>query len=141
IDIARPAEAVFDIISDTENAPLWYEAVVSAVKTTAGPIAAGTRYRLVRSLRAGIVENEVEIEEYEPVTQVTLGSVSGPTPFRYRYRLEPTATGTTRVTLTGEITVEGLPGVPVALAPVATQLFKRGMGQNLAALKRLVESS
>jgi uncharacterized membrane protein len=139
VDIARPAEDVFDVLSDTTNAPLWYEAAVSAVKITPGPIRNGTRYRLVRSLPGGIVENDVEIEDYEPSTHVTLASVSGPTPFRYRYRLEPKG-DTTRVTLTGEITSDGLPGFPGALAPFAAQLFKRGMAKNLVALKRVVES-
>lgn len=140
IEIARPAEDVFAVLADTETAPRWYEAVVSAVKTTPGPVGYGTRYRLVRSLRGGVVENEVEIEEHEPSRRVTLASISGPTPFRYRYRLDPNEAGITTVTLTGDITADGLPGVPAALAPFATHLFARGMRQNLVALKHLIET-
>lgn len=140
IDIGRPAEEVFAVLADTETTPRWYEAVVSAVKTTPGAVGPGTQYRLVRSLRGDVVENEVEIEEHEPSSRVTLASISGPTPFRYRYRLDPTGAGTTTITLTGDITADGLPGVPATLARFATQLFARGMRQNLAALKRLIET-
>jgi len=140
IDIARPARDVFAVLADTETAPLWYEAVVSAVKTTSGPVGNGTRYRLRRSLPAGPVDNEVEITDYQPAAAVTLTSVAGPTPFRYRYRLTPTGANSTRVTLTGDITADGLPGVPAALATLAVKLFGRGMQQNLTSLKHLVES-
>ena len=141
ITINRPAAEVFDVLADTEQTPLWYEAVVSAAKTSPGPVGRGSRYRLVRSLPGGLVENEVEITDYEPGRRVTLTSVSGPTPFRYRSTLEPAKRGAgTSVTLVGDITTEGLPGVPAALAPLATRAFKHGMGQNLAALKRIVES-
>ena len=137
VDIAVPPAAVFDFLADTGNTPLWYEAVVSATRTTSGPGGRGTRHRLVRSLPGGRVENEVEITEYEPGHRVTLTSRSGPTPFRYRYTLDPVEGGT-RLRLTGEISGEGL-GLAAALGPVATLAFKRGMQQNLATLKRLLE--
>ncbi len=140
IEINRPADEVFAVLADTEAAPRWYEAVVSAVKTTAGPVGRGTRYPLARSLPAGMVENEVEIEEHEPSRRVTLASVSGPTPFRYRYRLDPTGPRPTTATLPGDITADGLPGDPATLAPLATPLFARGMRQNLLALKRVIET-
>jgi uncharacterized protein YndB with AHSA1/START domain len=138
ISIDRPAADVFDVLGDTEKTPLWYEAVVTATKTSPGPVGRGSRYRLVRSLPSGLVENEVEITDYEPGRRITLSSVSGPTPFRYRYTLEPDGQATT-VTLVGDITTDGLP-VPAALRSVATRAFQHGMGQNLATLKRIVES-
>lgn len=140
IHIARPAAEVFDLLADTEKTPLWYEAVIGATKITADPVGRGSRYRLVRSLPGGTVENEVEITEYEPGHRVTLTSVSGPTPFRYRYTLEPTDRGSaTTLTLVGDITTEGLP-VPAPLRLLATRAFQHGMAQNLATLKRIVES-
>jgi len=141
ISIGRPPAEVFDLLADTEKTPLWYEAVVSATKIGSGPAGRGRRYRLVRALPGGLVENEVEITDYEPARRVTLTSVSGPTPFRYRYTLEPLAQGAgTRVILDGDITTEGLP-VPAPLRPIATRAFQHGMAQNLAVLKRIVESS
>jgi len=81
----------------------------------------------------------VEITEHEPDRLVTFESRSGPTPFRYRYTLEPTGAGT-RLHLEGHIDGTGLPGPLGRLGPVASRLFKRGMRDNLARLKRLVET-
>jgi hypothetical protein len=87
------------------------------------------------------VENEVEITDFEPGHRVTLTSVSRPTPFRYRYTLEPVERGTgTELTLVGDITTDGFAGIPAVLAPIATRAFQHGMGKNLAVLKRIVES-
>jgi uncharacterized membrane protein len=141
IRIGRPASEVFDVLGDIEQTPSWYEAVVSATKTSPGPPAKGSRYRLVRSLPGGLVENEVEITDYEPGRRVTLTSLSGPTPFRYGYTLEPVDGGdVTDLTLVGDITAAGLTGIPAALAPFATRAFGQGMRKNLAVLKDLVES-
>lgn len=46
----------------------------------------------------------------------------------------------TRLELTGDISPEGIAGAAV-LGPLATLAFKRGMRQNLAALKRTLEST
>ena len=138
VEIDAPPSVVFDVLADTENAPRWYEAVVSATRITPGPLGEGTRHRLVRSLPGGRVENEVEITEWEPDHRVTLTSRTGPTPFRYRYTLHA-ASGRTRLELHGEITPDGLAGV-AGLRPLAALAFKRGMQHNLASLKRVVES-
>jgi uncharacterized membrane protein len=141
IRISRPAGEVFDVLGDIEQTPSWYEAVVSATKTSPGPTGKGSRYRMVRSLPGGLVENEVEITDYEPGRSVTLTSLSGPTPFRYRYTLEPVDGGdVTELTLFADITADGLRGIPAALAPFATRAFRQGMGKNLDVLKRIVES-
>ncbi|MGH9035864.1 MAG: SRPBCC family protein [Acidimicrobiia bacterium] len=138
IDIDVPPAVVFDFVADTGNAPLWYEAVVSATRTSPGPIGPGTTHRLVRSLPGGQVENDVEITDYEPDRRITLTSRRGPTPFTYRYTLEP-GRGSTRLDLSGDIRPEGLPGA-VLLGPFATLAFKRGMQHNLAALRGILET-
>jgi hypothetical protein len=49
--------------------------------------------------------------------------------------------GKTRLQLEGRITGEGLPGPLSHIDVVVTQLFKRGMGDNLRKLKQLIEAS
>lgn len=136
--IARPVEAVFAFLADGENTPRWYEAVVHAEKLTAGAVRAGTVYRMVRRLPQGRVENRVEVSELEPNVRVTLRSLDGPTPFTYRYGLEP-VDGGTRLTLEGAISGEGLRGAAALLAPLASGFFKRGMADNLRTLKHVLE--
>ena len=81
----------------------------------------------------------MEVTRFEPERALTLTSISGPTPFVYGYELEPAAAGTL-LRLQGTISGEGLGG-PIALfKPLAETFFRRGMVENLAAFKRLVES-
>jgi uncharacterized protein YndB with AHSA1/START domain len=140
VDISRPPADVFAFVAEPHNMPLWYDAVDHVAKTTNGPSGPGARYDVTRSLPGGHVHNDVELTEHQPDRHVTLESLSGPTPFRYRYALEPTSQGT-RLTLDGSISSAGLPGPMGQLDGLATQLFKRGMRHNLNQLKRIIEAS
>lgn len=140
VDIGRPPAEVFAIVAEPCDMPRWYDAVDEVATTTSGPSGIGARYVVSRSLPGGQARNTVEITEHRPDRRVTLESLSGPTPFRYRYTLEPTSQGT-RLTLEGHINGAGLPGPIGHLDGVATHLFKRGMRQNLRQLKRIIEAS
>jgi uncharacterized protein YndB with AHSA1/START domain len=139
IDVEAPQQAVFNYLADGTRTSEWYGAVESATKTTEGSPGKGTRYTFIRVLPQGEVANEVEISEFRDPILVTFASSSGPTPFVYRYRVEPTAAGS-RVTLEGSITGEGLQGPAALLASFAGKFFARGMVENLKALKARLES-
>jgi len=93
---------------------------------------------LSRQLGPMPVQNEVEVSEFDPDRILTLRSVSGPTPFRYRYVLEPSAGGTL-LRLQGEISGDGLPGLLSMVGGFAEPFFRRGMEANLRTLKGLIE--
>jgi uncharacterized protein YndB with AHSA1/START domain len=138
IDIARAPADVFAYLADVASTPDWYSAVQRVEKVGGASHGRGGRYRFWRQLPGGPADNEVEITEFEPDKVFTLRSVSGPTPFTYRYLLSPAAGGT-RLRLEGEITGEGLGGPLALFAPFASRLFERGMRTNLGTLKRLLE--
>ena len=125
VDISRPPDEVFAFVAEPHNMPLWYDAVDHVARTTNGPSGPGARYDVTRSLPGGQVHNDVELTDHQ---------------FRYRYALEPTSQGT-RLTLDGSISSAGLPGPMGHLDELATQLFKRGMRDNLNQLKRIIEAS
>ena len=144
VDLDRPPAQVFAVVADARTMPRWYEAVEKVTPATGGPAGVGAHYDVERSLPGGRVHNDVEITEHEPDRLVTFESRSGPTPFRYRYTLEPVTNpggAGTRLHLEGDIDGTGLPGPLGHMGPLASQLFKRGMRDNLAQLKRLVETS
>jgi hypothetical protein len=140
IDIHRNARDVFAVLCDVRAMPRWYEAVKDVVALTPGDSGLGARYEIGRTLPGGPVRNEVAVTEYVADQLFTVESVNGPTPFRYRYTLEPSAAGT-RLQLEGRITGEGLPGPLAHIDALVTQLFKRGMGDNLRKLSQLIEAS
>ena len=108
--IDQPPTAVFAFIGEPTNMSRWYDAI-ERVEITAGvATGAGTRFEIVRSLPGGRAINEVKITEYEPSRRITMESQEGPTPFRYRYTLEPSADGT-RLRLDGRISSNRTPQV------------------------------
>ena len=137
LDIAVPPATLFDFVADFTTMPSWYSAVqrVDRIRGTCG---LGTRYAVHRDLPGGPARNEVETTTYENGRRVTFTSLSGPTPFVYRYLIEPVGDAT-RLTLEGSISGAGLSGPAALLGPLAEGLFKRGMRDNLGVLKEILE--
>ena len=80
----------------------------------------------------------MEVTAFEEGREVTFTSLSGPTPFVYRYLVEPDGDAS-RLTLEGSISGAGLSGPAALLGPLAEGVFKRGMRDNLGVLKEILE--
>jgi uncharacterized protein YndB with AHSA1/START domain len=140
IDVDRSPSDVFAFVADFRNMPRWYEAVQRVTATTSAPFGIGTRFHMVRSLPGGLAHNDVEVTSCHVDQEITFKTMSGPTPFQYRYRFEPIPNGT-KLTLDGEISAAGLPGLAGHVGDgLASQLFKKGMRINLETLKRIIEA-
>lgn len=137
LDIAASPADVFTFVADFTTMPRWYSAV-QRVERTEEANGLGARYEVHRQLPGGPVQNEVEVTSYEDGREVTFTSLSGPTPFVYRYLVEPDNDGS-RLTLEGTISGAGLPGPAALLGPLAERIFKHGMRDNLAVLKDILE--
>jgi uncharacterized membrane protein len=136
VRIGRPIEDVYGVISDPLQFPLWNSAV-RAVRSRGGQAGeVGSTYSMERELPGGRVENDLQVFARERPTQFGIRTTSGPTPFTYRYRLDPERDGTV-VHL--DATVE-LPRAATLVAPLAGRAIKRGVDANLAALKRILEN-
>ncbi len=140
ININRPTTDVFAFVAEPRNMPRWYEAVERVAEVTARTPTQAASYQITRSLPGGRADNIVEVSESTPNLTVTFESREGPTPFRYRYAIEPNGDGSLR-TLDADISSAGLPGPLAYLDAVATRAFKQGMRHNLEGLKHLVESN
>ncbi|WP_066945189.1 SRPBCC family protein [Streptomyces lushanensis] len=137
LDVTAPPAGVFAFIADFTTMPRWYSAV-QRVRRFEGTGGLGTRYEVHRDLPGGAVLNEVAITGYSDGDEVTFTSLSGPTPFVYRYRVRPLQDAT-RLIFEGTISAAGLPGPAGYLGPLAEGIFKHGMRDNLRTLKRILE--
>ncbi len=137
LDVSASPGSVFDFLADFTTMPRWYSAV-QRVERISGSAGLGTRYEVHRQLPGGPARNEVELTTFDPGREVTFTSLAGPTPFEYRYLIEPVDNGT-RLTLEGTISGAGLTGPAALLGPMAEGLFKRGMRDNLGVLKTILE--
>ncbi|MFG1867266.1 SRPBCC family protein [Micromonospora arborensis] len=139
LDIAAPAGQVFEFVADFTTMPRWYSAV-RRVEHVGGLHGLGARYKMYRDLPGGPARNDVSITTYAEGEEVTFTSLSGPTPFTYRYLVRPSR-HTTRLILEGTISASGLTGPAALLGPLAERLFRGGMRDNLGTLKQLLESA
>ena len=137
LDIAATPAQVFTFVADFTTTPRWYSAV-KRVELMQGAGGVGTEYALHRGLPTGAAVNTVRVTSYIDGQEITLTSVDGPTPFTYRYRVQPGPRGA-RLQLEGTISAAGLSGPARFLGPVAEQWFKRGMRDNLGTLKAILE--
>jgi hypothetical protein len=107
-------------------------------KTSAGDDAGvGSTYTMERTLPTGRAVNGLEIVAHEPHTAFAIRTTSGPTPLVYRFRFAPEDRATV-VRLQGEAE---LGHVGNLLGPLARRALQRGVDDNLATLKAILEQA
>ena len=135
VRIERPVDEVFGYVAEPENFPRWNSAVRSVRKTSSGEEPLGATYAMTRQLPSGQAENELEITAHERPRKFAIRTLSGPTPFVYRYAFSPTDGGTL-LELDAEVE---LPGAAALVGPLARRAVKRGVDNNFAKLKGALE--
>ena len=126
VRIDRPVEEVFAYVSDPLNIPRWNSAVEVVRKTSAGENGVASTYAMERELPAGRAVNELAIR-----------TTAGPTPFVYRYHFAA-ENGETVTKLDAEVE---LPAAAALLPQLARRLVKKGVNDNLATLKQILEAA
>jgi uncharacterized protein YndB with AHSA1/START domain len=137
ISIRRPIDEVFAYVSDPLNFPAWNSAVESVSPRSVGSDSVvGSAYSMERRLPSGRAENGLEITSHEPPSRFGIRTTSGPTPFSYDYRFSFEG-GATLLQLAAEVALS----VPALIAPLARRAVRRGVDENLATLKAILEGS
>jgi uncharacterized protein YndB with AHSA1/START domain len=137
VGIDRPVEEVFAYISEPLNLPRWNSAVQTVRKSSAGDNGRASTYVMERELPTGRAVNELEVVASEPPGTFAIRSTVGPTPFLYRYQLSAENRETV---MKLEAEVE-LPGAAASLPQLARRLVKKGVDDNLATLKQILEAA
>ena len=137
VRIKRPIEEVFAYVSYPLNLPRWNSAVQAVRKTSAGEDGVGSTYSMERELPSGRAINELEIVASEAPRQFAIRTTAGPTPFIYRYQFSA-ENGETVVKLDAQVEFEG---AAAFLPQLAGRLVKKGVNDNLASLKQILEAA
>jgi uncharacterized protein YndB with AHSA1/START domain len=135
VHIERPLEEVFAYVSEPLNFPRWNSAVEAVRETSAREGGAGSTYVMERELPTGPAVNRLDVVASEAPHEFAIHASAGPTPFLYRYRFS-SQNGETVVNLDAEVE---LPGAAALMPPLARRTIKRGVDDNLATLKRILE--
>ncbi|MFW9848266.1 MAG: SRPBCC family protein [Candidatus Thorarchaeota archaeon] len=136
IVINRSISDVFDYVTNAGNNPQWNSAVVKIEKEKECKNELNCEYRMERIIARKRVENRYRVTEYERNKTLTIKTLSGPTPFTYRYSFEPVGKSTL-LQLNGKVKEDGLPFKAESF--VAAHAIKSGVNSNLRMLKRILE--
>ena len=136
VHIGRTVEDVFDYVSDPLRFAQWNSAVRAVRAVRPVPSREAAQYVMERELPGGRVENLIEVVANERPIEFAIRSISGPTPFVYRYRFA-SAAGGAEIAFSGAFELTGIAGLA---GPLAKRAVKRGVDDNLATLKGLLEA-
>jgi uncharacterized protein YndB with AHSA1/START domain len=92
--IDQPVEAVFDYVADQTNEPDYNPRMVRAEKITAGPVAAGTRFRSAMAATGRTAEMEIELTRCDRPRVLASATTMARADIDYTLTFEPVATGT-----------------------------------------------
>jgi carbon monoxide dehydrogenase subunit G len=107
IEVAKPAETVFERLVRLEDLPHWQPAIAEAGLTSPGPIGAGSTARIV--VDAGQrTEALATITEFERPRVIALRATAGPAEITARVQVAPLTEGSCRVSISTTIVLGGM---------------------------------
>jgi hypothetical protein len=138
IVINRPAEEVFDFVTDARNEPRYNPRIVNVEKRTPGPVGRGTHFVLVSNAMGQRTAVEYEITVYERPRRMTSRTIRG-LPLM---DVESTETfipvrGGTRMRWVWEVKGRGAAGR--LITPVLARMLGSRLEKAFANIKRVLE--
>lgn len=137
IEIDRPCPEVAGYAGDPSHAPEWYSNIQSVEWQTAPPLRVGSKLAFVAHFLGRTLRYTYEVVELVPGQRLVMRTAQGPFPMETSYLWQPVDAGRTRMTLRNR-------GEPAGFVRIGTPLLaaamRRANQQDLAALKRLLES-
>ena len=106
--VKRPPQVVFDYVADFENLPAYDRWVISAKKTSNGPIGLGSTWTHERTQGPQKIVAPIKLVEYEPHRKFVMESGSSGFEVRSTMTFEPDGEGATRVVEVLEMKTRGL---------------------------------
>ncbi len=137
IEIKRPVEVVYAFWLDLERSIVLTDTTVeSVVKTTEGPVGAGTTFRLRQPVMGKVREQTMRVTAVDPNRRIDMEAAFGPVRPRFSLAFEPTADGT-RLTFRGDSRPIGL----LKLVPfLMDRIGQRNWDRRLSLIKAALES-
>ena len=135
--INRPIDEVAAYAGDPSNAPTWYRRISSAQWQTEPPIGLGSRIAFRARFMGRDLAYTYEVTEHVPGESLVMHTAEGPFPMSTTYLWRGADGDGTKMTLRNH----GEPaGFSRLAAPLMSLAMKRAMREDLANLKRLLES-
>jgi uncharacterized protein YndB with AHSA1/START domain len=134
--VARPAQDVFDYMSDLRNDPEWHTDILEARLTSDGPVAKGSTYAITFKPFMGQSEGTVTVLEYDAPRRFAFRGQMGKMTPVITTTIEPEGGGS-RVTRRVEMDP---PGIMKLMQPLMKGMVRKQNAGHIANLKRVLES-
>ena len=131
-------DVVSQYAANPDHAPEWYVNIKAVEWQTPPPVTVGSHVAFVAHFLGRRLAYTYEITELIPGERLVMRTAEGPFPMETTYIWETTSDGSTRMTLRNRGTPAGF---SKWLAPFIAGAMRRANRKDLAALKRLLESS
>jgi hypothetical protein len=136
IDIRRPVDEVFAVLTDVEMTGRWFPAKVEEWWTSPPPHGVGSTRRARTWVLGRPMENDAVVTAYDPPHLAAMRGLSRTAPFEATLRFSPIVDGT-RVVVD---TVFHLSGAMRLIGPLFVPAYDRGWDRGLRRLKAMMES-
>jgi hypothetical protein len=135
VDINRPVDAVFAVLTDIEHRPRLTPTLRQETRTTPGPLRLGSCFTQRLNLFDRIFDATVEVTEYDPPWHFTYHTTLAPFPFAVYCYLTPVGTNTHL-----SMVIEGTPGAFFGISEIALVLLvNQQLHNDLKHLKEFLE--
>jgi uncharacterized protein YndB with AHSA1/START domain len=133
IVVGRPAEEIFEHLTDLDRLPEWQASAVSSRSDE--PLAEGVRIFECRRVMGKEIHNELEVTEFDRPRRLTLKALNGPVRFTVDHRLAGVG-GSTRL----QVVAEGKAGRFMKLGePLLARRAEHELRGDFTRLKELLE--
>jgi uncharacterized protein YndB with AHSA1/START domain len=136
VEIRRPIEDVFAVLTDVTLTGRWYPAKVEEWWTTSPPHGVGSVRRARVMLMGRVVENDAVVTEHQPPRRAAMQGLASNAPFEVTSSFEPIEGGT-RVDVDSIFHLHGLMRL---IGPLFIGRYEREWDLGLANLKRMMEA-
>jgi uncharacterized protein YndB with AHSA1/START domain len=136
VEIQRPVDEVFAVLTDVTLTGRWYPAQVEEWWTTPPPHGVGSVRRARVTMMGRATENDAVVTEHDPPRRAAMKGISSIAPFEVTLVFEPIEGGT-RVDV---VSTFHLSGVMRWVGPLFIGPYERGWDRGLANLKRMMEA-
>ena len=135
--INRPAQEVFDFVTNPANTAQWESGMESSTYTSAGPVGVGSKLQNIGRMMGRKIEANAEITQWNPPNVYSFKATNGPANLKAEYKFEAKNDGTLLIQSI-QVELGGFFGMAEGLA--AKQMQKQ-YETNFNTIKTLLEAT
>ena len=138
MDVAEPPEAVFDLMADCSNEPLWNPDALEVTRIDDGLVAVGAEWE---GRYKGMGNMRIRLDEYERPTRLKFTTSGDKLDMRWTFDYSPSGASTTHVDAHAEIQAKGpMRLMGPLLGPMIKRTFSKRPAQVQAGLVAMQKS-